>query len=176
MIRTAILVVWLTCAAYAQDAAAPAIALEWGKPSGGLRLSLSSDKKEYRPGEPIRVTAILRNVSDVPIRVTSTSIWLFYEMEVLAPAPEWLPFRPRASRTPLAERNLHLEVTGMGGIRLTPGLQTRQEFEVNTLFQMTDPGVYHITFAHRERPNDRGQPDIRVISNDLKVTILADQE
>jgi hypothetical protein len=174
MIRRAMFVIGLACAAYGQEVSAPATALEWGKPSGGLRLSLSSDEAGYRRGETVRVSAILKNVSDAPIWVGSTSVWQFYEMEVLAPALEWLPFRPRASRTPLGERNLHLEVTGMGGRRLPPDSQTRHEFELNTLFQMTAPGQYRITFAYKGPSGDRGHADIRVVSNELKVTIHAD--
>jgi hypothetical protein len=177
MIPKAMFVIGLACAAYGQDVPAPATPLEWGKPSGGLRLSLTSNKAGYGPGETVRVTAILKNVSDAPIWVGSTSVWQFYEMEVLAPAPEWLPFRPRASRTPLGERNLHLEVRGMGGRRLSPDLETRHEFELDTLFQMTDPGQYRITFAYYKGPiGDRSHADIRVVSNELKVTILASPE
>lgn len=171
-----IFAIGLACAAYGQDPPAPATALEWGRASDGLRLSLSSDKAEYRPAETVRVTATLKNVSDAPIRVQSTSIWRFYEMEVLAPAIEWLPFRPLASRTRLGERNLNLEVTGMAGMRLPPNLQTRDEFELNTLYQMTDPGQYLITFAYKGPGADHGHADIRVVSNGLKVTILPERK
>jgi hypothetical protein len=159
--------------AVAQDMAAekpPA----WGARSGRYQLSIASDKTRYQAREPIIITVLLKNVSDLPVQLRKTKGMPTYTMEVLAPSEPWMGWRPRSALKPLGESTTDLRrVAGTVGVDIAPGRELTDHYEINALYEMSAPGDYLITFQCRQPTISSGERDgkdhplVEVTSNQI---------
>lgn len=145
---------------------------QWGSQSGSFRLSISSDKAQYSPGEQIHITAVLKNVTDHPTRLVVTSPFEFYQMDVRLPVPVWIPWKPQAVPTALGRKLAHPDMSSEAGMVAQPGDQRVAEYEINKLYDMSAPGEYRITFSCRQPLRERGDPATTITSNELVVTVV----
>jgi hypothetical protein len=103
MLRKATLIALISCQIHAQESVT-AKAREWGTRSGAFQLSIASDKNPYFVAEDVRVTAVLKNVSDGSLILARTQPVMFYDMDIRSPFPTWIDFKPRAALTTLGQR------------------------------------------------------------------------
>ena len=54
----------------------------WGNETGGLIASLSAEKRQFRPGEPILISFQLKNVSEQPQVVFHSGFWPNHRLSV----------------------------------------------------------------------------------------------
>lgn len=148
----------------------------WGEQSGPFRLSITSDKDQYAPGEAMRVVAVIKNVSDHPTYLARSAPFLFYDVAIRLPVPEWVPWHPRAPLTPLGETEKHPRMASYSGAAVAAGNETVDEFELDKLYQMSAPGEYHITFSCKLPAHYRGDPKVTVTSNEIVVTVVRQRQ
>ena len=156
---------------------------EWGKEAGPFRLSISSDRDKYTIGEAIKITAILKNVSDHSVIFRRTGPAAFqFQMDIRLPMPAWIPWKPRAPLTPLGQQEMDPRLfSGIAGAEARVGAEMTDEVEISKLFEMSTPGDYSITFSCRQQvgsPKDQSgaeRPMVTVVSNQITVTVLPRQ-
>jgi hypothetical protein len=172
---TFILVLVSLCRAQENDPnqqASPAKLREWGQQSGAHQLSISSDEGQYAAGETVRVTAVLKNVTDESVLLMQQDPAIFYDMDIRVPVQPWIPLSPRAALTEFGERQRNPAIGGSRGGNLKPGDESIRELELNKLYYMTIPGDYRIRFSCKVLLKRQDDPRITVTSNEIKVTIL----
>jgi hypothetical protein len=152
---------------------------EWGKQAGPFRLSISAGKGKYDAGERIRLTVVLKNVSDHPTKMRFSS-FRPYVMDVRLPTPAWIPWKPLAPLTALGDQMLnpkHPFDFSIAGGEVEAGHQGREEVEINQIYEMSTPGEYEITFSCKQWDSSPENPAraswVTVVSNRLLVTVLA---
>jgi hypothetical protein len=152
---------------------------EWGKQAGPFRLSISADRGKYAAGERIRLTVVLKNVSDHPARMGRSS-FRPYMMDVRLPTPAWIPWKPVAPLTAYGDQMLnpkHPFDASIAGGEVEAGHQGREEVEINQIYAMSTPGEYEITFSCRQWDSSPENPAraswVTVVSNRLLVTVSA---
>ncbi len=162
--------------AMAREGALPE-ARHWGPQAGAFRLSISSDKPRYVAGEPIKIVAVLQNVTSgrAYTSVISTVVGL-YEIDISPTLPRWLPFKPRAVLTPFGRDRMYQTSGNVAGIPLFAGAEIKEEFELNKLYEMSLTGEYHITFHRRQRPEGPEEPFYMIHSNEITVSVVASKE
>jgi hypothetical protein len=64
MLLKATMALVVACAGLVQQGSDTGAVRDWGKQSGPFQLSISTDKQQYVPGELIKLTAVIKNVSD----------------------------------------------------------------------------------------------------------------
>jgi hypothetical protein len=159
--------------ALAQDTPAD-VEREWGKQSGAFRLSISSNKPQYAAGEAIKITAVLKNVTDSSAYIARPTPPEFYNMDVRMPTPDWIPFKPQAVLTTLGDQQRHPSRSSMVGWDLQAGADVTNDFELHKLYTMSVPGEYHVTFSCKIPVKKIGEPLLVITSNELKITVLGD--
>lgn len=181
MFRKTMLLGLSICCVQAQENA-PVRMRQWGQQSGSFQLSISSDKDQYAQGEIIKVTAALKNVADAPAVVLVMTPLTFYDMRVRVPVADWIPLRPEAALTPYGRAHTRAaladpqfvvrpEFMSTKGFYLQPSRETVYEFELNKLYEMSTPGVYHVTFSCKLPIQKITDPRIRISSNEIAITI-----
>lgn len=150
-----------------------------GKQIGSFQLSLSSDKERYMPDEIIRVTAVLKNVTNDFALVEAPGSGMLYEIDVRVPFPEFIPFKPRAALTAVGAKQKSPPANGFSsgvGFSLMPGKEMTREFELNNLFEMRGAGDYHITFSCKAPFKHAIGPRVVITSNPIVVRVLAGKD
>jgi hypothetical protein len=152
---------------------------EWGKQTGPFRLSISAEKGKYAAGERIRLTVVLKNVSDHAARMRRSS-FRPYVMDVRLPTPAWIPWKPLAPLTALGDQMLNPKRPfdfSIAGGEVEAGHEGREEVEINQIYEMSAPGEYEITFSCKQWDSSPGNPAraswVTVVSNRLLVTVSA---
>jgi hypothetical protein len=152
---------------------------EWGKQAGPFRLSISADRGKYAAGEPIRLTVVLKNVSDRPATVRYPS-FRPYIMDVRLPTPAWIPWEPVAPLTAIGDQMLnpkHPFDAHTANGEAPAGHEGRAEVEINQIYAMSTPGEYEITFSCIQWDGSPENParasSVTVVSNRLLVTVSA---
>jgi hypothetical protein len=140
-----------------------------GRQTGPFRFSISADKTSYQPEDTIMVTSVLRNETDHNLSLSLSDPFMFYVIDVMLPAPAWLPFRSRAIFSEEGQRRKYPGFASFTGHVLKPGGEFVDKFELNKLYTMPVPGDYHIVF-HFHAPDYVGK-DVNVISNEIVVTL-----
>ena len=131
---------------------------EWGKQAGPFRLSISAEKGKYAAGERIRLTVVLKNVSDHPATMGRSS-FRPYIMDVRLPTPAWIPWKPVAPLTAYGDQMLnpkHPFDASTGGGEVEAGHEGREEVEINQIYAMSTPGEYEITFSCKQWDSSPG--------------------
>jgi hypothetical protein len=170
MLRESAVIAALAFSVLAQTEVPPQRPVQWGKRSGPFQLAIVSDKEEYKLGEAVRVTAVLKNVASYPVQHQQG--FIFYSIDIRVPFPEWMPWRPQAKLTPEGERAAH-PLWGNGlGITLQPGREIAHEDELSKLYDMSALGKYRIVYSCKEPPDAPGDPVVTVVSNEITVTVL----
>jgi hypothetical protein len=170
MLRESAVIAALVLSVLAQTGAQPEGPARWGKRSGPFQLAIVSDREEYKLGEAVRVTAVLKNVASYPVLHEESLV--FYSIDIRVPFPEWMPSRPQAKLTSEGERAAHpLRGNGLG-MTLRPGREIAHEDELSKLYDMSVPGKYRIVYSCKEPPEAAGEPALTVVSNELTVTVL----
>ncbi len=170
-----VLFLLVPCVVLAQGDA-PVGSREWGAVSGRFQLSITAERSQYAVGDPIRITAVLKNVSGQPALLWRVAATRYYQMDVRLPAPDWLPFRTQARLTPLGrEETAPREVSFMGG-EVPEGYEWKEEIELSKLFDMSAVGEYRITFVCRQPGagadyGDRKDSRVVIVSNTLRVSV-----
>jgi len=140
--------------------------------AGSYQLSISTDKSAYLVGEPVKVTTILKNVSDKQTALIHRPSFDGYEMDVTLPYPSWIPFSPRAVLTPFGEKQQFPAISSTKGGYVQAGHESFNSFELNALYGMSAPGEYKIVFSCKQPLREWGDPEVTVTSNELKIAIL----
>ena len=137
--------------------------------SAERRLSILSDKDEYGNGEPIEITATVKNVSDGPTLIfAGATISLFYKTTVKAPVPEWMHWAPEAPE------KMWMDGGGNGWRPLKAGEEISETINLTKRYDMTKPGKYRVTFS-RDTTVSRGASRYHLVSNEITVTVLPKQ-
>lgn len=167
----------------AQEAAAPP-GRQWGKQSGSFQLSIGANRENYSAGEPVIVTAALKNVVDSPDMVTRLTPDTLYEITVYVPIAGWIPLKPQAdltaygrshTRAALSDPTPSTRFMGLRGFFLDPGKELLDHFDLNMLYQISSPGEYRVTFSCTLPSRRFRGSTFTITSNDIKFTILPKQ-
>jgi hypothetical protein len=175
MLLKATMALVVACAGLMPQGSDTGAVREWGEQSGPFQLSISTNKQQYAAEELIKLTAVVKNVSDGPARFARPSPVTFYEMDIRVPMPEWIPFRPQAVLTPDGQAQKHPWRSNFAGMTICAGVETTDQFDLNKLYYMSAPGEYRITFSCK-LPQKLGDRDFAITSNELRITILPDKE
>jgi hypothetical protein len=137
----------------------------------GMLLSLTCDRKTYKVGDPITVTAGFTNISDAPIsfeRETPT-FFFFYRFIVVRTTgidSVTVPLTDRGKE----ETDIH-NFGGWQGSKLPPGGQNKSVFQLNELFEMSMPGTYKIIVAAHAMTKGSGKNKADSRSDLLTLTV-----
>jgi hypothetical protein len=155
----------------------------WGKEVGPYQLSISSDQDKYAFGDTIRITAILKNISDHSTtfrRMKPAALQFIIDLRL--PMPAWIPWKPQAPLSPLGQQEMAPKLfSGTTSIEVKAGAEMTDQFEISKLFEMSAPGDYQITFTCRQWVgglNDHSgaeRPMVTITSNQIAVTVLPKQ-
>lgn len=148
----------------------PPAAREWGARAGAFQLSIYSDKKSYANGEPILLSAVMKNVSDNWAFLVAHTPFEFYDIDIRIPFPSWMPFKPRAALTPFGRERKYPRETSLRGGDVQAGRESVDQFELNKLYYMSAPGDYRIVVSCRLRSKG-GQPPMTAVSNEIVITV-----
>jgi len=143
-----------------------------GQAGGAFRLSIAADKEQYAFNEPIRISIVLKNVTDHEAWLIRTQRERFYDMEVILPHPGWIPWKPQAVLTPQGEALKHPHMGSFFGGKALAGSEAADEIWINNVYNMTLPGAYRVVFSCKEPLLERADPQVTITSNEFAVTVL----
>jgi hypothetical protein len=108
------------------------------KPSQRLRLTAEVEPKSAKPGEPVSLKLVLKNVSSAPVRVNDNLLAeRTYELTtVYADGSE-------APRTALGRRLLEERGGSSMLVILAPGEEIQSVLDITKLYDVRQPGTYY---------------------------------
>lgn len=169
-------VLFFSClsAVSAQDSETPQ-ARTWGKQAGAFQLSIATDQDRYVLGEPVRISVVLKNVTDDEAWFVNTQREVLYDMRVWLPSPDWIPLKQLAALTPEGDALKHPHMGNYAGAKVPAGREMPEELWISKLYYMTIPGTYHVVISCRQPLHERYNPQVTITSNEIAVTVLAKQ-
>jgi hypothetical protein len=143
--------------------------VQWGEQVEGYRLSLSTDKAQFAPGERVDLHVVLRNVGPDDARVATGRLMVFHTFTVLLPSGQEAPLTLYGQR----QVQSRLNPGGRGVVVLEPGEELTTDLDLNRLFDMTLTGTYKVTAKRAVWSRGEPRETVHVVSNTLEITIKA---
>lgn len=142
----------------------------WGEPVLGQALSISTEKREYAPGEAIVLVIRIKKVG------TNESPSFTYDVRRQDAVTMLLPDGKQPPLTAEEERRRKEPARdGAFGVRLKPGEERRRELELTRIFDMTAPATYtvsvrrHVVVGNGE---DYARVQGEVTSNRIAINVV----
>ena len=115
----------------------------WGDTANGFRMSIRTDKDEYRYGDPVRLTVSVQNMAADSRRILLGPFTDVYNVYITGPTGEPIP----RTLYGVHERG---SVISFSGADLEPAEVFREVMPaLNRRFDMSMPGIYRIVVRRR---------------------------
>lgn len=141
----------------------------------GFALSVSTEKKQYKPGEAINLLVSLKNVGETPVSFRAPlSRILAYQFEVLIP-PEAFMITKIAKKAPKTlYGRIFTDSSGIDSINtvhLNRGDAMTVPIPINRIFDMSLSGAYQISASTRQCGRTERKETVTIISNPLEIIV-----
>lgn len=139
----------------------------WGEESEGFQLSARLEKQEVSIGEAIRLKLTIRNTADKERPLTETYPEDEYKLEIKNKSGE----RPPLTEAGQLIRTNEGTYTSITGLRFAPGQEQQSTIRVDTLYDLTVPGIYLITARRGVSKLDNIKAGAEVVSNTVTLIV-----